>query len=1418
MFRPGSRRRPVVGGCQQAAEPLQTRGWKAGRNETEPDPGTGLVVLMSVPFRTTSKRSRVLLFLAVLAAGVGLSFCLSLFLKARETAAVKAEFRFDADQRIGSIQRTLAGSLDVLAALEAFYRASERVTAEEFHIFTERFLDERPGIRQLAFAVGVPATERQVHETALKEEIDASYQIVEPAPDGAHQPAQPRDEYFPVVACEPQGSPGLVAGLDLGCSAELREAIARARQSGRPEAVQAQGILSGIKGKPPWLVVMPVQWPSGVPSATAPSPFETPAAEPLPAEGPGAGERPPEERPAESSLQSGRKEQDWGLAVGVFQLAEIVDAALVSADSLGIDFYLFDTVVDGPPEQVYKFISHERVERATPLETLPPTLPEISYKADVHAWGREWVGCCLPTDLYVARRRTWMPAGALMGASILSLLVALYVNALVGRSARVEQLVVQRTGQLRETTARLEAEVAERRRTEAVLRDSEALYSSLVENLPVHVLRKNLEGRFTFANRSFCALLGRPLEGILGKTDLDFYPPELAEKYRRDDEHVALTGELLEDVEEYQKAGETRYMHVMKSPVRDASGRVVGTQAVFWDVTARKRAEQALDRERYLLHALMDNLPDAIYFKDRESRFLRISRALAEKFGLADAAEAEGKTDFDFFAEEHARQAREDELALMRTGQPVLNKEEKETWPDGRATWVATNKLPLRDQVGRIVGTFGISRDITQQKQAAEALRAAKEAAEAANRAKSAFLANISHEIRTPLNAIIGLTELVLETTLSAEQRDHLNAVRESGETLLSLINDILDFSKIEAQRLVLEASTFDLRETLGDTMKWLAVRAHEKGLELACRFRPEVPQLVVGDRVRLRQVIVNLVGNAIKFTEQGEVVLDVGLEDRESTGGERLALHFAVADTGVGIPEDKRESIFGLFEQADTSTTRKYGGTGLGLAISQKLVELMGGRIGVESEVGRGSTFHFTARFRTPPEPVSTRPGPAVATLDGLPVLIVDDNATNRRILEEMFAAWKMQPATAASAAEALDRLRQARQAGQPYRLVITDAHMPEMDGFGLVERIRREPELDGTVIMMLTSGDRSDDVTRCERLGVAAYLLKPVKQSELFDAIQMVLGGIRAEHEEARRLAAQRPAKARPLRVLVAEDSLVGQKLILGLLERRGDSVALVQNGREAVAKAMEEPFDLILMDVQMPEMDGLEATAAIRAREKRSGLHVPIVAMTAHAMEGDRRRCLEAGMDEYLAKPLRAERLFDTIDRLAEQFGLTEGGKAAPRVEPAGPVAESSPAHTGLGGGGAGDLPPGEGVIDWDEALRVVRGDHMLLRGVVASFLDEGPALLAALGRHVQSGQQQGVRQAAHTLKGSLRCVGAAVAADRAEQLEMAARSGDLAEARSRLAELETDFHAAVAVLRRLGEATAGNEDPQQDPEHS
>jgi PAS domain S-box-containing protein len=659
---------------------------------------------------------------------------------------------------------------------------------------------------------------------------------------------------------------------------------------------------------------------------------------------------------------------------------------------------------------------------------------------------------------------------------------------------------------------------------------------------------------------------------------------------------------------------------------------------------AEKRTRQ-FAFERFLLNTLLENSPDYIYFKDTESRFLRISKALAEYFGLDDSSKVIGNTDSVVFGAERAQQYLADERHVMETGEPVVDKEEEQAWPDGRVTWVSTSKVRLSSPEGKTLGTFGISRDITDRKRTEAQLQAAKEAAEDANRAKSDFLANMSHEIRTPLNAIIGMTELVLDTKLTNTQREYLKMVLGSGESLLSVVNDILDFSKIEAGKLDLVPSAFELRESLGDAIKSLAFRAHAKDLELACHIGPNVPDRLIGDIGRLRQVVVNLVGNAIKFTDSGEVVLDV---EQESQTADDVLLHFTVTDTGIGIPKDKQVAIFNVFEQADTSTTRRFGGTGLGLAISSQLVCLMGGRIWLESEVDHGSRFHFTAHLKMAGD---EHADVAPVRIAGARVLVVDDNTTNRLILEEMLRNWTMEPSSVEGAQEAVGEIRRAHEGGKPYDLVLTDANMPEVDGFSLAEMIKKDEKLGSTIIMMLTSGDRPGDIARCEQLGVAAYLLKPVKQSELFDAITMALDADTPEEEVPSGTCVDETNRDLRRRVLLAEDSPVNQRLAMGVLQKHGYTVVVANHGREAVAAVETQDFDLVLMDVQMPEMDGLEATAAIRAKEEATGAHVPIIAMTAHAMKGDRERCLEAGMDGYVAKPIRSKELLQTIDTVLE-----------------------------------------------------------------------------------------------------------------------------------------------------------------------
>ncbi len=659
--------------------------------------------------------------------------------------------------------------------------------------------------------------------------------------------------------------------------------------------------------------------------------------------------------------------------------------------------------------------------------------------------------------------------------------------------------------------------------------------------------------------------------------------------------------------------------------------------------------ENGNESELQMLRAVIDSLPDLIYFKDAQSRFL-LANPAQRKFISGDVEKnVIGLTDLAFFPEETAKAFIKDEQEIIRTGMAVVSQAERMHDAVGNDVWILTTKVPFRQKDGSVGGIIGIGRNVTAQKQIEAELIQSRAQAEGANRAKSEFLANMSHEIRTPLNGVIGMTELALDTDLTMEQREYLETVKLSAGALLTVINDILDFSKIEAGKIDIETIAFDLRECVETTLKTLALRADEKGIELLCDIGDDVPTIVRGDTVRLGQMLVNLVGNAIKFTNEGQVAVKLEVESKRD---EDVVLHFVVADTGIGIPKEKQKAIFESFTQADTSTTREFGGTGLGLTITTRLAAMMGGKIWVESEPGKGSEFHFTVSVGAGTEQVhQTESDLPYNLLPGKRVLVVDDNQTNRRILDRMLTRWEMRPTSVEGGAEALQELMSACEMGDPYRLILTDMHMPGMDGFGLIEKIRSHEELAAAKVIMLSSGARRGEMARFRELGLFAYLVKPVRQGELRDALARSLDRRNPQSAPVPPALERRfPKSATSLHVLLAEDNTVNQRLASRLLEKRGHRVTIANNGQEALNLLDSASFDLVLMDVQMPLVDGLEATRLIRDREKENGAHQRIVALTAHAVKGDQERCKAAGMDGYLAKPIRPQEL----DAVLETYG--------------------------------------------------------------------------------------------------------------------------------------------------------------------
>ncbi len=945
------------------------------------------------------------------------------------------------------------------------------------------------------------------------------------------------------------------------------------------------------------------------------------------------------------------------------------------------------------------------------------------------------------------------------------------------------------------------------------------LLSCLLDYIPDRIYFKDKQGAFVLVSRSEAEYLGaaEPAE-VIGKTDFDFFEHSLAQAALEDEQELMRLGKSITGKEEKKRLldGRTGWALVTKIPLRDADGGIIGTCGISKDITALKETEEALYKantalasQKALLEqsmaelqqtklelvqqlALRERVEDELVRAKREAEeassglgpffqvaldmlciagmdgyFKRINPAFCTTLGYTEKEMlAQPFLEFVHLEDRPKTVAAVEQLAA---GQNLVNFINRYQHKDGGYLWIEWTAAPNAGQTA----IYAAARNITQRIQTEDELRLAREAAEAANQAKSTFLANMSHEIRTPMNGVLGMTELLLNTRMTGDQRGYLNLVRQSADSLMTVLNDILDFSKIEAGKMDLDKHEFDLRDAIGDTLQTLATRSAEKDIELAYLVKPDVPDCLIGDICRLRQIILNLVGNAIKFTPRGEIVVELRVESRSE---DQVTLHVQVSDTGIGIAKDKQAHVFESFTQAESCTTRRFGGTGLGLTISRQLVELMQGRMWLESEPGKGSVFHFTAQFELGCQKAhASRLLPE--KLRDFQVLVVDDNATNRTILEEMLKTWELRPVLAASGAEALEILEQAQADGRPIPLMLLDYMMPEMDGAEVCRQIQQRFSSSAPKILILSSGGNLTAEIGDEDLGYERCLTKPVKHSDLFDTISRVMGGLIADDKTG--IAHELPGRqsVAPMKLLLAEDGRVNQLVAIKMLEDRGHQVTLASNGREALTMLASQSFDAILMDIQMPEMNGFEATLAIRKEEAGTDRHVIIIAMTANAMKGDREQCLAAGMDDYIAKPIHSTQLYPLLEKYAS---LSENPQAD--ILPFGACREAP-------------------VFDADTFSENI-GDAPLMLELIRLFCEESQPMLGNACLALHELDAEALHHASHSLQGLVGNYAAIPAFTAVSALTQCTRNGNLLQAGKLLAEVTDEIARLREALVEFG----------------
>ena len=1065
---------------------------------------------------------------------------------ARQHAELEARKRFDAEA--GRIANALSERMliyqDVLHGAVGLFAASYSVERAEWKAYIDSVsIDKRfPGVNGVGFVACVSRDRLAEFVKLTREDKTPRFQVRDTGSS---------NDLFVIKYLEPEGRQRFQLGMDLAVQPEERAAAEKARD--RADTAISSNLALLERGRGPqagFLMLLPV-YRHGAPTGTV------------------------EERRA-------------GIEGWVF--ARFITTQLMRGMLTNQAAKLRFEVFDGNGQEADELIFAD----APPLlDEQPDFQPRFVSDTTLELGGRTWRLRFATTPEFEATLPRGSATMVAVSGGLISLLLFGIALSLSSTGQRATAIAEKMTKALRTTNEQLQQEAAERLRAERSIKNSEALYHSLVESLPLQVLRKDMGGRFTFANQRFCTAMNKSLPDILGKTDADLFPPDLCRQHAQQDQQVLETGSPLEAIEEYPvPGGQPRYFQLLKTPIRDGAENVVGLLSLRWDVTDKRRAEAALARERELLNTMLDNVPDRIYFKDAQSRFLRINRSLAKLFGLGDPEQAVGKSDADFFGGEHAVQALEDERRIMQTGQPMIGVVEKENLPDGGARWALTTKMPLRDKSGTVVGTFGISCDYTELKQAEEDLRHAKETAESASRAKSQFLASMSHELRTPLNSVIGFANILLKNrtgALAAAELNFLDRIVANGKHLLALINQILDLSKIEARKVELQLGSVSLEALVRETITQQEVLVKDRPVELVSEVPAGLATLQT-DADKLKQVLINLLGNAIKFTERGCVTVRVVAEP-----GTNRPARIEVSDTGIGIAREKLGVIFQAFQQAEAGTARKYGGTGLGLTISQALCQLMGYRIEVASEVGTGSTFSVI--LTRPAEATATvmattvapLPTPAildpVTALKGKLVLVIDDELDSRTLLEHMIREFGCQVIAANSGEQGLHMAREFHP-----HLITVDLMMPLVDGWEVVRALKADPQLRAipVIVVSVVAGDNRGHI-----IGAVDVLQKPVAREDL-------------------RVVLQRSLPSASPKVLVVDDAEDARRVLAVQLEGVAAEVRTAGNGQEALEVMRGFVPDLILLDLTMPVMDGPTFLDVIRADARYR--HIAVVVVTA------------------------------------------------------------------------------------------------------------------------------------------------------------------------------------------------------------